>query len=157
MNDPDYKLLTKQLQALVGDESDALANAANFVALLNSALDDINWLGLYVLRDQQLVLGPFQGLPACVRIDLGKGVCGTAAVTLETQRVADVHAFPGHIACDAASRSEIVVPLRAAGRLIGVLDIDSPSLDRFSEQDQQGIEAACAAFCAIVERSQTFI
>lgn len=147
MSDIDYKLLESQYRAIVGDEQDALANSSNFVGLLFNALDDINWLGVYVLRGEELVLGPFQGKPACVRIALGKGVCGTAAATLETQRVADVHAFPGHIVCDADSRSEIVVPLVVDGRLVGVLDIDSPSLDRFSAVDQAGIESLCRAFC----------
>lgn len=148
MGNPDYNLLKSQLSALLADETDALANTANFVALLNTALDDINWVGIYVLRGNELVLGPFQGLAACVRIPVGKGVCGTAADTLETQRVADVHAFPGHIACDAASRSELVVPLIVNDALVGVLDIDSPSLDRFSEADQVGIEETCRVFCA---------
>ena len=146
---PDYKLLQSQLLALLEDETDPLANASNFVALLNTALDDINWLGIYVLRGKELVLGPFQGLPACVRIPLGQGVCGTAAAKLETIRVEDVHEFPGHIACDAASRSELVVPLIIGGQLVGVLDIDSPSLDRFSAEDQSGVEAICQAFCAM--------
>lgn len=148
MSDPDYTLLKSQLNALLADETDTLANTANFVALLNTALDDINWVGIYVLRDNELVLGPFQGLAACVRIPLGKGVCGTAAEQLQTLRVADVHEFPGHIACDAASRSELVVPLIVNDVLVGVLDIDSPSLDRFSESDQAGIEEICRAFCA---------
>ena len=145
----DYDLLESQAVALLRDEPDALASAANFVALLYNALDDVNWLGIYVLREDELVLGPFQGQPACVHIAVGKGVCGTAAATLETQRVADVHAFPGHIACDAASRSEIVVPLVIDGSLVGVLDIDSPSLERFSADDQAGIESLCAAFCGL--------
>ena len=145
----NYDLLESQAVALLRDETDALASAANFVALLYNALDDVNWLGIYVLREDELVLGPFQGQPACVHIAVGKGVCGTAAATLETQRVADVHAFPGHIACDAASRSEIVVPLVIDGALVGVLDIDSPSLARFSADDQAGIESLCAAFCGL--------
>ena len=145
----DYALLDTQVEALLGDEPDALANTANFVALLYNALDDVNWLGIYVLRGEELVLGPFQGQPACVRIALGSGVCGTAAQSRETQRVPDVHAFPGHIVCDAASRSEIVVPLIVDGELVGVLDIDSPSLDRFSESDQAGIERLCATYCAL--------
>jgi len=153
----DYPLLESQLVALVGDETDALANASNFVGLLFDAMDDINWLGIYVLRGDELVLGPFQGKTACVRIALGSGVCGTAAQARETQRVPDVHAFPGHIACDVASRSEIVVPLIIDGTLIGVLDIDSPSLDRFSEADQQGIETLCRAYCEIQSRSAAFI
>jgi GAF domain-containing protein len=150
-------MLESQLVALLGDERDALANASNFVGLLYNAMDDINWLGIYVLRGDELVLGPYQGRTACVRIPLGSGVCGTAAASNETQRVADVHAFPGHIACDVASRSEIVVPLIADGKLIGVLDIDSPSLDRFSAADQDGIESLCQTYCAIQARSASFI
>ena len=157
MSNTDYALLRSQLTALIGDETDALANASNFVGLLFNALDDINWLGIYVLRDDELVLGPFQGKPACVHIPLGSGVCGTAAATLETQLVPDVHAFPGHIVCDADSRSEIVVPLMVGGQLIGVLDIDSPSLDRFSAADQEGIESLCRAYCAIQSRAAGFI
>ena len=145
----NYDLLDRQLAALLGDETDRLANAANFVALLYQALDDVNWLGIYVLRGDELVLGPFQGLPACVRIGMGKGVCGTAAASRSTQRVPDVHAFPGHIACDAASRSELVVPLLAGDQLFGVLDIDSPSLDRFSEADQSGVEQLCRTWSGI--------
>lgn len=146
MNKTDFALARSQLEAALGDETDPLANAANFVAVLWHALPDINWLGLYLQRGEQLVLGPFQGLAAVARIDIGEGVCGTAAATRTTQRVADVHAFPGHIACDIRSRSELVVPLLAGERLIGVLDIDSPSLDRFSEADQTGIETLCARF-----------
>ena len=153
----DYTLLDSQAQALLRDEPDALANAANFVALLYNALDDVNWLGIYVLRGDELVLGPFQGQPACVHIPVGNGVCGTAAATLETQRVADVHAFPGHIACDAASRSEIVVPLVVDGSLVGVLDIDSPSLDRFSADDQAGIERLCATWCGLQSGREGFL
>ena len=148
MTDTDYGLLTAQLEALVAGEPDPLANTSNFVALLWNALDDINWLGVYVLRGDELVLGPFQGKPACVRIPVGNGVCGTAAVARATQRVANVHEFPGHIACDAASESELVVPLIVDERLVGVLDIDSPRLDRFSAADQAGIERLCASFCA---------
>lgn len=149
MKNPDYPLLQSQLRALCAGEQDALANTCNFVALMNAALDDINWLGVYVLRGDELVLGPFQGQPACVRIPLGNGVCGTAAASLQTQRIDDVHQFPGHIACDAASRSELVVPLLINDKLVGVLDIDSPSLARFSASDQAGIEAMCAAFCDV--------
>jgi GAF domain-containing protein len=148
MTDTDYGLLTAQLDALVAGEADALANTSNFVALLWNALDEINWLGVYVLRNDDLVLGPFQGKPACVRIPVGNGVCGTAAATRATQRVANVHEFPGHIACDAASESELVVPLIVDDRLVGVLDIDSPRLDRFSTADQAGIESICGRFCA---------
>jgi GAF domain-containing protein len=146
---PDYDLLDSQLRALIADETDKLANAANFVALLYNAMDDVNWMGIYVLRGEELVLGPFQGLAACVRIPIGRGVCGTAAEQRVTQRVADVHAFPGHIACDAASRSELVVPLIADDRLIGVFDIDSPELDRFAPSDQAGIEMLCATYCGL--------
>lgn len=153
----DYKLLDSQARALLADEPDALASAANFVALLYGAMDDINWLGIYVLREKELVLGPFQGKPACVHIDLGSGVCGTAAATLKTQRVADVHSFEGHIACDPDSRSEIVVPLLVNGELIGVLDIDSPSPDRFNEADQAGIEQLCATFCELQSQRENFI
>jgi len=153
----DYALLKSQADALLRDESDVLANAANFVALLYNALDDVNWLGFYVLRDDELVLGPFQGQPACVRIGLGRGVCGTAAASLETQRVPDVHAFPGHIVCDAASRSELVVPLLVDGSLVGVLDIDSPSPGRFSEADQAGIELLCATFCGLMAGRGSFL
>ncbi|MEX0976097.1 MAG: GAF domain-containing protein [Woeseia sp.] len=148
----DFKLLVQQLEALIGEENNALANAANFVGLLYHALANVNWLGIYVLRDNELVLGPFQGQPACVRIPLGRGACGTAAKLLQTVRVADVHAFAGHIACDPASRSEIVVPLTLHGQLAGVLDIDSPSLDRFTEADQQGVEWLCRHFTADLER-----
>ncbi len=157
MTDADYALLDSQLRALLADEPDALANAANFVALLYNALDDINWLGIYVLRDDELVLGPFQGNTACVRISMGNGVCGTAAATLETQRVADVHSFPGHIVCDAASRSEVVVPLLIDDRLVGVLDIDSPSIDRFSAGDQAGIEGLCETYCRLHASHDRFI
>lgn len=133
-----YTLLNKQLDALLEGETDQVANLANASALLNQFLNDVNWVGFYVTKeDQKLILGPFQGMPACVHIDFGKGVCGTAAAKQETIRVADVHQFPGHIACDAASRSEIVVPLIKDGKTIGVLDIDSPSLERFNEEDEK--------------------
>jgi len=144
----DFALLEKQLIALIGFEPDPLANTANFVGLLHDAIPEINWLGVYVLRGDELVLGPFQGKPACVRLPLGKGVCGTAASRLETLRVADVHEFEGHIACDPASRSEIVVPLMLGEKLAGVLDIDSPVPDRFTESDQRGIEMLCRTFTA---------
>ena len=147
----DYKLLNSQLKLTLADETDALANAANFVAQLYNGLDDINWLGIYVLRNSDLVLGPFQGLPAVTRIAMGDGVCGAAAEQKQTLRVADVHAFPGHIACDAASRSEIVVPLINGDALLGVLDIDSPNLDRFSADDQQGIEQLCRIYLDSVD------
>jgi GAF domain-containing protein len=139
-------MLEKQLRALIGDEPDALANTANFVGLLYGALPDINWLGVYVLRAEELVLGPFQGQPACVRLPLGEGVCGTAASRRETLRVRDVAEFPGHIACDPASQSEVVVPLILDGRVLGVLDVDSPVVGRFSERDAGGLEQLCAIF-----------
>jgi GAF domain-containing protein len=144
----DFALLEKQLVALIGSEPDPLANTANFVGLLYDAVPEINWLGVYVLRGDELVLGPFQGKPACVRLPLGKGVCGTAASRMQTLRVADVHEFAGHIACDPASRSEIVVPLMLDEKLAGVLDIDSPFPDRFTETDQHGIEMLCRTFAA---------
>ncbi|MEN0644422.1 GAF domain-containing protein [Alkalicoccobacillus gibsonii] len=136
-----YTLLNKQLDALLEGETDQVANLANASALLNQFLNDVNWVGFYVTKEEQkLILGPFQGMPACVHIDFGKGVCGTAAAKQETIRVADVHQFPGHIACDAASRSEIVVPLIKDGKTIGVLDIDSPSLERFNEEDEKYLQ-----------------
>ena len=153
----DYDLLKSQLVALLDGETDALASAGNFVALLYNGLDDVNWLGIYVLRGEELVLGPFQGKPACVHIAMGDGVCGTAAGSLETQRIEDVHAFPGHIACDADSRSELVVPLVVNSELVGVLDIDSPSLARFSEADQEGIEDICRTFCELQRARKDFI
>lgn len=157
MTSPDYTFLTAQLHALLVDENDALASASNFVALLYNALEDVNWLGIYVSRGDELVLGPFQGKPACVHIAIGAGVCGTAAATLQTQRVADVHAFEGHIACDPDSRSEIVVPLISNGVLIGVLDVDSPTPDRFTAADQAGIENMCLAFCELQNSRDEFI
>lgn len=135
-----YAELTGDLEALLAGESDAIANAANTAALLFETLPEINWAGFYFLRDGELVLGPFQGRPACVRIALGRGVCGTAAERRATLVVPDVHAFPGHIACDTASRSEVVVPLIADGQLLGVLDIDSPLPGRFDEEDARGLE-----------------
>jgi L-methionine (R)-S-oxide reductase len=141
-----YRLLAAQLQSLLADERDFIANAAQFSAFLYTQLDDLNWAGFYLNRNEELVLGPFQGQIACVRIPFGKGVCGTAAQSRETQRVHDVHEFPGHIACDSASNSEVVVPLIKDGKLIGVLDLDSPSIGRFSEEDQAGIERLAAIF-----------
>ena len=141
-----YRELTAQARALTADEPDRVANAANLAALVFQALPRINWAGCYFLQGEVLVLGPFQGKPACVRIPVGQGVCGTAVAEARSQRVADVHAFPGHIACDAASRSEVVVPLRdASGAIIGVLDIDSPEPARFDAADLAGVEALAAA------------
>ncbi|MEF3305009.1 GAF domain-containing protein [Paenibacillus sp. GYB003] len=136
----NYESVIRQLQSLLDGEPDPIANLANAAALLKQFMDDINWVGFYLHRDGMLVLGPFQGLPACVRIPLGKGVCGKAALERTTVRVADVHEFPGHIACDAASLSEIVVPVVVRGELYGVLDIDSPIRSRFDETDQHNLE-----------------
>jgi L-methionine (R)-S-oxide reductase len=135
-----YQTVAKQLKALIEDEPNRIANLANASALLAQFLKNINWVGFYLYDGKELVLGPFQGLPACIRIPLGKGVCGTAAENGQTILVEDVNAFPGHIACDAASQSEIVVPIKKEGALIGVLDIDSPTTHRFSEEDQKGLE-----------------
>jgi len=135
-----YNTLAKQLDALLTGETDRIANLSNASALLNQFLPNINWVGFYLLQQNELVLGPFQGLPACVRIPIGRGVCGEAVSQKETLVVKDVHAFPGHIACDAASQSEIVIPLIQQNQVIGVLDIDSPIKDRFSEEDQAGLE-----------------
>lgn len=139
-----YRDVHVQLSGLFEGEADGLANTANMSALLYEALPDLNWCGFYLLRGSELVLGPFQGKVACVRIALGKGVCGTAAQQQKTIVVPDVHAFPGHIACDAASASEIVVPLLHDGKLLGVLDLDSPVPGRFDEQDASGLEQAVA-------------
>lgn len=136
----NYQLLIKQLAALLEGETNSIANLSNASALLNQFLERTNWVGFYLMEEGELVLGPFQGLPACVRIPLGKGVCGTAAEQMKTVRVEDVHQFPGHIACDAASQSEIVIPLVKEGKLFGVLDIDSPEKNRFDELDQKYLE-----------------
>ncbi|RVT47353.1 GAF domain-containing protein [Rheinheimera sediminis] len=141
-----YQLLQQQAQSLIEDETDLIANMANLSALLFNEMPDLNWSGFYILRDDVLVLGPFQGKVACVRIPVGKGVCGTAVATGEIQLVKDVHEFPGHIACDAASNSEIVLPVRHDGKIIAVLDIDSPVLARFDEDDQQGLAAVVELF-----------
>lgn len=141
-----YAQLLQQANALLQGERDRVANAANLSALIHHSLPDLNWSGFYFFDGIELVVGPFQGLPACVRIPLERGVCGAAARTRQTQRVADVHAFPGHIACDAASRSELVVPLLRDDDLIGVLDLDSPVPDRFDADDQRGLEAIAQAY-----------
>ena len=145
----DYQSLHRQLQALSENVPYQVANLANAAALLWEALPNINWAGCYIMEDGQLVLGPFQGKPACIRIPVGKGVCGTAVAKNRTQLVPDVHQFPGHIACDSASRSEIVVPIRKEGCVYGVLDIDSPDLDRFTQSDLQGLEE----FVKILEKA----
>ncbi len=143
-----YRALEKQLAALLHGERDSIANCANAAALLWHTLPDLNWAGCYRLVGNELVLGPFQGKPACVRIRVGKGVCGTAAARRETVLVPDVEKFPGHIACDAASRSEIVVPLLKDGKLLGVLDLDSPRLNRFDAVDQAGLEKLATTLIA---------
>ena len=144
-------LLAKQLEALTEGVPYRIANLSNAAALLWQELTEINWAGFYILQGEQLILGPFQGKPACVRIAVGKGVCGTAVAQDRTQRVRDVHEFPGHIACDGASRSEIVVPLHAGGKIWGVLDIDSPRTDRFSPEDQAVLEDFARALEAGLE------
>lgn len=144
---PDqYAQLSAQAAALLAGEHDRIANAANLAALVYHALPDLNWVGFYFHDGRELVVGPFQGLPACVRIQLDRGVCGAAARTRATQRVADVHDFPGHIACDAASRSELVIPLVLDDALVGVFDLDSPVPGRFDVDDQDGLEAIAAVF-----------
>ena len=142
-----YGMLWAQLESLLADERDFIANAAQFSAFLFNQLDDLNWAGFYLNRNEELVLGPFQGQIACVRIPFGRGVCGAAAATLQTQRVEDVHAFPGHIACDSASRSEVVVPVGDWG----VLDLDSPRAARFDAADAAGLEAVVNAFMAATD------
>ena len=142
-----YTQLLAQARALLDGERDRIANAANLSALVYHALPDLNWVGFYFYDGNELVVGPFQGLPACVRIPLDKGVCGAAARSRETQRIEDVHAFPGHIACDSASNSELVVPLvDAEGGLVGVFDLDSPLHARFTVEDQEGLEAIARAY-----------
>lgn len=148
-----YANLQLQLRSLLEGERDFIANAANFAALLYHSVPDLNWAGLYLRKGNELVLGPFQGQPACVRIPIGKGVCGTAAEQRQTILVDNVHEFPGHIACDSASNSEIVVPLLAEENLIGVLDLDSPSLARFDEEDAKGLNELAEIF---LERSSEF-
>lgn len=145
----DYKLLNQQLQALIHNVPHPVANLSNAAALLYHTLEDINWAGFYLMEDGQLVLGPFQGKLACIEIPLGRGVCGTAAAQDQTQLIHDVHQFPGHIACDCASNAEIVVPLHAGGKVAGVLDIDSPTVGRFTEEDRAGL----TAFAQILERA----
>ncbi|MCR4779306.1 MAG: GAF domain-containing protein [Lachnospiraceae bacterium] len=135
-----YKTMIEQLKSLTEGEDDIISNLSNASALINETLPDLNWAGFYLMKEGRLQLGPFQGKTACLRIPLGKGVCGTAAAEDKTQLVKDVHEFPGHIACDSASNSEIVVPIHKDGKVFGVLDIDSPSLNRFTEEDKAGLE-----------------
>ena len=147
-----YRELAQQARGLMHGEPDLIANAANFSALVFHALPDINWAGFYFFDGTELVVGPFQGQPACIRIAMGKGVCGVAARSGEAQLVADVNAFPGHIFCDAASRSEVVVPLiRADGSLLGVWAVDSPTVGRFEAEDLAGMQALCREFMAVVD------
>lgn len=147
-----YAELARDLAALLDGERNFIAALANASALINERLDDVNWVGFYLMDGAQLVLGPFQGKIACVRIPVGKGVCGTAVAETRVQRVDDVHAFPGHIACDAASNAEIVLPLVVGGQIIGVLDIDSTVYQRFDEQDELGLKAVVAGLCAQLEQ-----
>ena len=144
MRKTDYDILLRQAEALIRDVPHLIADLANISSLIYTTLDDVNWAGFYLSEGDRLILGPFQGNPACVEIAYGRGVCGTAAVENATQLVPDVHLFPGHIACDSASRSEIVVPLHNKGRVVGVLDIDSPVSDRFTQEDKAGLERLVA-------------
>lgn len=146
------ELLLEQLKSLIENERNVIANLANASALLHLSLDEINWAGFYLAEGEELILGPFQGKPACIRIPFGKGVCGTAAQTDTVQRIDNVHLFAGHIACDGASNAEIVIPLHKNGKVVGVLDIDSPVFHRFSETDQQILEQ----FCRILEKGCEF-
>ena len=141
-----YRELVQHAKGLMSGQAHRIANAANLSALIFNRLERVNWAGLYFLEGDTLIVGPFQGQPACVRIEMGQGVCGTAVATRTTQRIADVHAFEGHIACDPVSRSELVVPLVLHDQIIGVLDIDSPEIDRFTRQDQTGIEALARVY-----------
>ncbi|NWK85493.1 GAF domain-containing protein [Staphylococcus sp. GSSP0090] len=145
VKETNYNLLQKQVISLIEDESNLIAILSNVSALLNDSIDQINWVGFYLIENDELILGPFQGHPACVHIAIGKGVCGTAVSEKQTQLVDDVNAFPGHIACDANSKSEIVVPLRKNGQIIGVLDIDAPITSRFSNIDKNGLEQVVAS------------
>lgn len=154
MAETDYDLLCRQLDALTEGVTERVSNLANAASLLFHTLEEVNWAGFYLLRGDELALGPFMGNPACVRIPLGKGVCGTAAAQRKTLVVPDVHSFPGHIACDAASASELVVPLRVDGALYGVLDLDSPHPARFTEADRAGLEAFAKALEAALERGE---
>ena len=148
----DYALLADQAASMIETESHYVAALSNLSALIYDSMDRLNWAGFYMMDKGSLLVGPFQGRPACIRIEIGKGVCGTAVKEKKIQRVADVHAFPGHIACDAASRSEIVLPIRSGERIVGVLDIDSPEPERFSEEDEKGL----ALLADLIGRSVDF-
>ncbi|WP_022767877.1 GAF domain-containing protein [Butyrivibrio sp. NC2007] len=150
----DYKLLAAQIRSLAEDEPNYIPVMSNASALLYENMEDLNWAGFYIMNKGSLMLGPFQGKVACIRIELGKGVCGTAAQSNETQLVKDVHQFPGHIACDSASNSEIVVPIHSEGKVVAVLDIDSPSLSRFDENDKEGLEQFVKALEETVDFSE---
>jgi len=147
----DYKLLAKQIKALADDEPNFIPVFSNASALLYDNMEDLNWAGFYIMNKGSLMLGPFQGKVACIRIEVGKGVCGTAVAEDKTQLVKDVHQFPGHIACDSASNSEIVVPIHKDGKVVAVLDIDSPSLSRFDEADKEGLEEFVKALEEVIE------
>lgn len=150
----DYSLLGKQLTALAEDEPDFVPVLANAAALLWDSMDRLNWAGFYLMDQGSLLLGPFQGKVACVRIPVGKGVCGTAVQENRSLRVPDVHAFPGHIACDSASNSELVIPIRSGGRIVGVLDLDSPEFDRFTRSDQAGLEGFAGVLAEVTDFSR---
>ncbi|MCD7823422.1 MAG: GAF domain-containing protein [Oscillospiraceae bacterium] len=149
----DYHRLAAQVKALTDGENDLIANLSNASAAIFGSLDDVNWAGFYALKGDTLVLHPFQGKPACIRIPVGKGVCGTAVAEDKSQLIPDVHKFPGHIACDSASNSEIVIPLHAGGRIVGVLDIDSPTVGRFTETDLNGLKLSAEVIELAWERS----
>lgn len=151
MNSVDYKLLQAQAESLLSGQRNRISNAANLGALIYQELPEVNWVGFYFLVGDMLMLGPFQGKPACVEIPMGQGVCGTAAQTGKLQRVSNVHDFDGHIACDVDSESELVVPLVKDGRLLGVLDVDSPRRDRFSEEDEAGLSSLAAVYLASID------
>lgn len=152
---PNYELMAKQIESLSEIDADLIPVLSNASAVLNEGLDRINWVGFYLMDRGSLLVGPFQGKSACVRIEVGKGVCGTAVEQDKIQRVEDVHAFPGHIACDSASRSEIVLPIHSNGTIVGVLDIDSPELNRFDDSDEQGLALVVEAIERVTDFSRT--
>ena len=154
-DDPEtnYKLMTYMAKRVLEDDKDTIASLANVSAVINGYLDKINWVGFYIMKNGELVLGPFQGLPACIRIQVGKGVCGTSVAKRETQVVADVEKFPGHIACDSASKSEIVIPIYVNGEVFGVLDVDSPELNRFGALEEKYLSEICALISSQIEQA----